>query len=193
MKQFWQDFKKFISRGNVVDMAVGVAVAAAFTAIVTAFNKGVIGPLIALLTGNSDFSTMKWVIREEILASDGTVEVAEVAIMYGNLIQTILDFLMIALTLFIVLRICTRLSARARALSANVKELLTTENEAELRAKKEAEEEAARIAAEEEAARIAAEEEAAKEAAAKKAEEEKQKLLSCAELLTEIRDLLKNK
>ncbi len=189
MKQFWADFKKFISRGNVVDMAVGVAVAAAFTAIVTAFNKGVIGPLIALFTGSSDFSTMKWVLREAVYASDGvTVEVAEVAIMYGNLIQTILDFLMIALTLFLVLRIFSKLSAKARKLSSNVKEMLSHENEEEI-ARKKAEEEAAAKAAEEEAARLAKEEAAAKA----KAEEEKQKLLSCAELLSEIRDLLKKK
>ena len=53
MRKFWQDFKKFISRGNVIDMAVGVAVATAFTAIVTAFTKGFISPLIALMTGHS--------------------------------------------------------------------------------------------------------------------------------------------
>jgi large conductance mechanosensitive channel len=194
MKKIWADFKKFISRGNVVDMAVGVAVASAFTAIVTAFNKGVIGPIIALFTGNSDFSTMKWVLREEVLAADGvTVEVAEVAIMYGTLIQTVLDFLMIAVTLFIVLRIASQISAKARQFTNNVKEMLTPENEAEIAKQKATEEEAAKIAAEEEAARVAAEEAATAEALKAKEEAEKQKLLSCAELLEEIRDLLKEK
>lgn len=187
MKKLWSDFKKFISRGNVVDMAVGVAVAAAFTAIVTAFNKGVIGPIIALFTGSSDFSTMKWVIREQVLAADGvTVETAEVAIMYGTLIQTVLDFLMIALTLFIVMRIASQISSKARALSTNVKELLTPENEAEIAKQKAEEEEKARLASEEEAKKLAEAEALAREA-------DKQKLLSCAELLEEIRDLLKEK
>ena len=192
MKKFWEDFKKFISRGNVVDMAVGVAVAGAFTKIVTAFNTGFIGPLIALLTGSSSFSTMKWVIREANVLEDGT-EIAEVAIMYGDLIQTTLDFVMIALTLFIVMRTWARLSERAKRLSTNVKELLTPENEAEIKRLEEekAAAEALEKAAEE--ARIAEEKAALEKAALEKKEAEKARLLSSVELLEEIRDLLKNK
>lgn len=189
MKKFWTDFKKFISRGNVVDMAVGVAVAGAFTAIVNAFNKGFITPLIVLLTGNSDLSTMKWVLREAVYAADGvTVEVAEVAIMYGTLIQAIIDFLIIALTLFIVMRLYAHFSQRAKKLNENIKGLLVHESEEELQKKKEEEEKAAKAEAEK-----AAEEAAKAEAEAAKAEAEKQKLLSSVELLEEIRDLLKQK
>ena len=72
-KGFWAEFKKFISKGNVVDMAVGVAVATAFTAIVTAFTKGFIAPIISLLSHDASLSDMKWVIRPEEaeVAADG--------------------------------------------------------------------------------------------------------------------------
>ena len=88
MKKFWEDFKKFIKRGNVVDMAVGVAVATAFTAIVTAFTKGFITPLLALLTGNAQTAELKWVIRPEVVDEmTGEVITAEVAILWGGFVH----------------------------------------------------------------------------------------------------------
>ena len=73
-KGFWAEFKKFISKGNVVDMAVGVAVATAFTAIVTAFTKGFIAPILSLLSHDATLADMKWVLRPEVaeIAADGT-------------------------------------------------------------------------------------------------------------------------
>ena len=189
MKKFWQDFKKFISRGNVVDMAVGVAVAGAFTAIVNAFTKGFITPLLVLITGKSDLSSMKWILRPEELNEAGEVVNAEVAIMYGTLLQTIIDFLIIALALFTVMRLYARFSDRAKKLSKSVKEKLTPEDEAAIAKAKAEEEEAARILAEKEA-----EEKAKAEAELlAKQEAEKQRLLNSVEILEEIRDLLKNK
>ena len=100
MKKLWADFKKFITRGNVVDMAVGVAVASAFTAIVTAFTKGFISPLLAIITGNTSLDAMKWVIKEGIPATDTTAAVAPVEILWGTFLQKIIDFLIIALKIF---------------------------------------------------------------------------------------------
>ena len=198
MKKFWADFKKFITRGNVVDMAVGVAVASAFTAIVTAFTKGFITPLLALLTNDSDLTEMKWVIRDEVLDSTGEiVEVAEVALLWGAFVQKIIDFLIIALTLFIVMRIASAVAAHSAKIRANVANALTHKDEEE--AARLAAEEAAKAEAEAEAARIAAEEAekaaAAEAEALRLAEEEKQKEKARLEreeaLLTEIRDLLR--
>ena len=106
MKKFWQDFQKFIKRGNVVDMAVGVAVATAFTAIVTAFTKGFINPLLALLSNNSNQEELKWVIRPEIINPE-TEEViqSEVALLWGSFVQAIINFVIVALSLLIVMRI----------------------------------------------------------------------------------------
>ena len=107
-KGFWAEFKKFISKGNVVDMAVGVAVATAFTAIVTAFTKGFIAPIISLLSHDASLSDMKWVIRPEEaeVAADGTKTILtpEVAILWGSFLQSIIGFLIVAFVMFIFLK-----------------------------------------------------------------------------------------
>ena len=181
MKKFWEDFKKFIKRGNVVDMAVGVAVATAFTAIVTAFTKGFITPLLALLTGNAETAELKWVIRAEELNEAGEVVTAEVAILWGGFVQAIIDFLIVAFVLFIIMRIVSQIGTRFKKLIEDEEKLAAEKAERE-----KAEAEAA--AAKAEAERIAAEE------AAKAAEEcakEKARLEREESLLVEIRDLLR--
>ena len=194
MRKLWNEFIKFIKRGNVVDMAVGVAVASAFTAIVTAFTKGFISPLLALLTGESDLSNMKWVIREEVLGADGvTVEVAEVALLWGAFLQAVIDFLIIALALFIVMKVAAVMRDRAIRIHEEMRNALTHEDEAAAeRARIEAEEKAAaeeaeRVAAEE-AARLAAEAEAEKARAVECREQEIKLLTEICELLREKRD-----
>ena len=203
MKKLFADFKKFITRGNVVDMAVGVAVAGAFTKIVNAFTNGFIGPLLALLSKDANLAEFKWVLREaDTYLDEAGVEVVrtpEVAILWGSFVQTIIDFLIIALALFIVMRVFNHAMTKAKEASAElrdgIKEGLTP-------AKVKAEQEAAAKA---EAEKKAAEEAAAKaaaEAAAAQAEAEKQAQLAACEaqvahtesttkLLEEIRDLLK--
>ena len=123
MRKFFQEFKTFISRGNVVDMAVGVAVAGAFTKIVNAFTAGFITPLISLLSGDSNFAEGKWVIRPAVYvdaagqvvdaATEGaTLSVAEVSLLWGSFVQTIFDFLIIALTIFFTIRMICALKAK---------------------------------------------------------------------------------
>ncbi len=196
MKSFLAAFKKFITRGNVIDMAVGVAVGSAFTAIVTAFTKGIISPVIALLSKAADLATMKWVIREAVVETvDGveTVVTAEVAIMYGMVLQAIIDFLMIAFVLFCIIRFVTAFMNRANKMSSRVKKALRTQEQIEADEKAQAEAEAAKAA--EEAAKAA--EEAA--VAAKLAEEQRRieaqekAQADTVALLGEIRTLLQNK
>jgi large conductance mechanosensitive channel len=95
---FWSEFKTFIARGNVMDMAVGVVVGGAFTAIVNSLVGDIINPLIGKLFGGVDLSEAKVVLTE------ATEETAEVAIRYGALIQTIINFLIVALCVFAVVR-----------------------------------------------------------------------------------------
>ena len=95
---FWSEFKTFIARGNVMDMAVGVVVGSAFTAIVNSLVQGIITPLIGKLMGGLDLSEYKIVLTE------ATEETAECAIMYGSLIQSIINFLIIAICVFCVIR-----------------------------------------------------------------------------------------
>ena len=95
---FWSEFKTFIARGNVMDMAVGVVVGGAFTAIVNSLVGEIINPLIGKLFGGVDLSEAKVVLTE------ATEETAEVAIRYGSLIQTIINFIIVALCIFAVVR-----------------------------------------------------------------------------------------
>ena len=97
------EFKKFITRGNVIDMAVGIIVGTAFTAIVTSLVKDILMPFIGLIIGGISFVDLKIVITAATETS------AEVAINYGMFIQKIIDFLIIALVVFFIVRTINRM------------------------------------------------------------------------------------
>ena len=105
MKKFIEEFKAFIAKGNVIDMAVAVVVGGAFGKIVTSLVNDIIMPLIGLISGGINVSTLKWVINEAVLNEAGEVVTAEVALTYGAFLQTIIDFLLIALSIFVFLKI----------------------------------------------------------------------------------------
>ena len=102
---FFQDFKKFITKGNILDMAVGMIIGTAFNGIVKSLVDDIIMPVIGKLCNTQDLSDLKYVLTPEVLAEDGvTVETAEVAIRYGSFLSLILNFFIVALTLFVVIR-----------------------------------------------------------------------------------------
>lgn len=107
MGKFIQDFKAFALKGNVVDMAVGVIVGGAFGKIVSSLVNDIIMPLITICTGNTGFENMKYVIHhaEPADAALGKAAIEEVAINYGMFIQNIVDFVIIALSIFVALRV----------------------------------------------------------------------------------------
>ena len=106
---FWQDFKGFISKGNVIDLAVAVVIGAAFNKIVSSFVNDIIMPLISLIVGGKSVADWKWVITAAENNADGTEKVAENALRYGAFIQNIIDFLIVAFSIFVVLRVFTKL------------------------------------------------------------------------------------
>ncbi len=106
---FFQDFKKFIARGNVMDMAVAVVIGGAFGKIVTSLVNDIIMPLVGLATGGMNFADMKYVLKTEMI--DG-VETVVNSINYGNFIQMVLDFLIVALCIFSVLRVVMKLQKK---------------------------------------------------------------------------------
>ena len=118
---FWKDFKTFISRGNIVDLAVAVVVGAAFTAIVNSVVNDVIKPLIALLVGGN-FSELVIVLREATIGADGEVLVEAITLNYGNLIMAILTFLIDALVIFTVLRVVRNAQKRMRKAAEELRE-----------------------------------------------------------------------
>ena len=143
---FLKDFKKFITKGNVVDMAVGVVIGSAFSAIVNGLVKMVINPCIALIPGAKSLDNWKTVLQPAALEEAGNVTTAEVAILWGEWIQTIINFFIIALSIFVAVRIISGITRRLNA------KKIAAENEAA--EKKKAEEKAKADAA---AAALAAE------------------------------------
>jgi len=183
---FWADFKKFITKGNVIDMAVGVVIGGAFSKIVTGLVNYIINPCVSLLTKGSDLDSLKTILVEPVEAQDAVLdeagniitpaveEVKEVAILWGTWIQTILDFLIVAFCIFFVLRLIMRVKNKL--------------NEKEI---EEANAKAAEAAAKADAEKKAAAEAAAVVAARQKELEDSQ--LRQEKLLSEICEVLKNK
>jgi len=124
VKTFWSDFKKFISKGNVVDLAVAVVIGAAFNKIISSLVNDIIMPLISLAVGGADVTDWKWVIKEAVYdPTTNALITAETSLNYGVFIQTIIDFLIIAFTLFVAIKIFTASSRRLEKLGEDVKRL----------------------------------------------------------------------
>jgi len=107
-----KEFKDFAMRGNVVDMSVGIVIGAAFGKIVSALVEGVVMPPLGMLMGAVDFTDLKLVIQE------GTEETAEVAIMYGQFLQTVIDFTIVAFAIFLVIKAMNSMKKKEEAAPA---------------------------------------------------------------------------
>ena len=199
MKKFFAEFKKFITRGNIVDMSVGVIVGGAFTAIVNGLSNFVLKPIInwvlALLLGKdalSDIYTYLKPVYVDEIGADGVatgnqvIDLAQsIYIDWGAFINAIINFLLIAFVLFTIVKIINKVSD-AQKKANDLKARIEFKQSKGLSLSKK---ERLFLKAEEEAARKAEEERIAAEEAAKNAP----KPVTTEDLLTEIRDLLRNK
>ena len=111
MKKVIAEFKEFISRGNVMDMAIGVIVATAFGKITTSLVNDVFMPFIGWIIGDIDLSALNIVLREAVMEGD-TVVTPEVVIGIGTFISTIIDFILIALIVFGIVKMVNRLNRK---------------------------------------------------------------------------------
>ena len=111
---FLQDFKAFAMKGNVVDMAVGVIIGGAFGKIVTALVNDIIMPAVGLLIGGINFKDLKLTLSPEVLDAAGEVEKAAVTLNYGNFLQQTFDFIIIAFSIFVVIRLITMLTTKKK-------------------------------------------------------------------------------
>ncbi len=181
-RKFWSEFKQFITKGNIIELAIAMVMGTAFNAIVKGLVDFIITPATTFLIGSTvDLSELKYILREAAEATETTPAVTEIAIKYGSFIQTIINFLIIALSIFVTLKIYMKaLKVMNRREEAKKK--------AE-EAKKKAEEEKKKA----EAALLAEEEK--KKAEAEKAVREQfyRDAASTAQILSEIRDLLSEK
>lgn len=99
----FQEFKTFIAKGNVLDLAVGVVIGAAFGKITTSLVEDIINPVLGLIIGGVDFTQLKIVLKEAV------GDTPEVAVKYGNFIQTLIQFLIIAWVIFMIVKLANRL------------------------------------------------------------------------------------
>lgn len=104
MKKFFSDFKDFAMKGNVVDMAVGVIIGAAFGKIVSSLVDDIIMPLVGVATGGMNFTDYKWVIKPEIKDAAGEIIQPLVSLNWGSWVQTVVNFLIVAFCIFVMIR-----------------------------------------------------------------------------------------
>ena len=117
------EFKEFAMKGNVVDLAVGVIIGAAFGKIVSSLVDGVIMPVVGNLIGGVNFGDLAYVLQEAVIGADGKETAAAVAIKYGAFLQTVIDFMIIAFVLFVVIKVMNRLKKAEAAAPPAVAEV----------------------------------------------------------------------
>ncbi len=110
-----EEFKKFIFRGNVMDMAVGVVVGGAFSTIVNSLVNDIIMPVVGAIGGNTSFTNYKVVLHPAVLDEAGNVVTAEAAILYGSFIQNIINFLIIAACVFAAIKVLNTITDQFKA------------------------------------------------------------------------------
>ena len=115
MKKFAEEFKTFIMRGNVLDMAIGVVVATAFGKITTALINNIIMPFIAFLFGTRDMTALNIVVREAVVNAEGVEEAAAIVIGFGTFVAAIIDFVLIAFVVFLILKAFNKAHEKANA------------------------------------------------------------------------------
>ncbi len=114
MKKFFSDFKAFIARGNVIDMAVGVIIGGAFGKIVTSLVNDILMPLLGLATGGVDFNSKVVVLSPAEYDAAGELIKEAATLKYGSFIQNIIDFLIIAICIFFITRTVAKLSEKLK-------------------------------------------------------------------------------
>ena len=112
MKKIIAEFKEFISRGNVMDMAIGVIIATAFGKITTSLVNDVLMPLISWLVGARDMSALNLLVRPEVLNDAGEVVQESITIGFGTLLGTVIDFILVALVVFAIVKAANMARAR---------------------------------------------------------------------------------
>lgn len=116
---FFKEFKEFAMRGNVIDLAVGLVIGAAFGRIVTSLVNDIIMPPIGLLIGGVDFTDLKIVMKEAAVGPAGET-INAVSINYGNFIQILFDFLIIAFAIFLLVKGLNRMKKKEEAQPASI-------------------------------------------------------------------------
>lgn len=116
---FFKEFKEFAVKGNMIDIAIGVIIGASFNKVIDVLVKKVILPPLTLITNVLDYQSKRWVLKDAVLNKDNSVKTKEIAIYYGELFEVVLDFLIIGLTLFLVVKGMNRLKEKSQDIKDN--------------------------------------------------------------------------
>lgn len=120
---FFTDFKKFITKGNILDMAVGMIIGTAFNQIVKSLVDHILMPVIGNLCNTQDLVDLKYVLTPEVLDEAGAVVTPEVAISYGLFLSYVINFFIVALTLFVIIRSAMRFQQKMESLHQDEEEV----------------------------------------------------------------------
>ncbi|MGB5824071.1 MAG: large-conductance mechanosensitive channel protein MscL [Proteocatella sp.] len=107
----WKEFKQFALKGNIIDLAVAVVIGGAFGKIVTSLVNDIIMPVVGFMTAGTDFSTLKYVLNPAVMEMDKVIT-PEAAILYGSFIKNIVDFFIIAFSIFFVVKFINKANAK---------------------------------------------------------------------------------
>ena len=113
MKSFIQEFKDFAVKGNMIDMAIGIIIGASFNSVIDVLVKKILLPPLSLLSSGVNLESLKLVLRPKQIDDLGNQVVEEVAINYGSFVETLLDFLIVGFTIFIVVKFINKLNRQA--------------------------------------------------------------------------------
>ena len=113
MRKLFNEFKEFAVKGNMIDMAIGIIIGASFNSVVNSLVKDVVLPPIATLSDGINFEEKRIVLKEAVSNAEGAIVSDEIAIGYGAFLETVLDFLIVAFTIFIVVKFMNRLKRKA--------------------------------------------------------------------------------
>lgn len=111
MKKFFSEFKEFAMRGNVIDMAVGVIIGAAFGKIVSSLVDDIIMPLVGVATGGMNFTDFKWEIQKSGVTDKGEI-IPQVTLNWGTWVQTVIDFLIVAFCIFVAIKFINQMKRK---------------------------------------------------------------------------------
>lgn len=121
MKKFFKEFKEFITRGNVLDMAVGIIIGSAFTAIITAVVSNILTPLINWIPGADGTGALQVVLRQAVTDAEGNITTEALIIDFGAVISAVITFLITALVLFVIVKAINTMRARGEKLKEGLK------------------------------------------------------------------------
>lgn len=124
IKALLAEFKKFIAKGNVLDLAVAVIIGAAFSKIVTSLVNDMVMPLVTAAIGGQSLADLSWIIKPEVLAADGVVLQPALTVKWGSFLQNIIDFLIIAIIVFSFVKMLAAAKSASEKFHAEAKGLI---------------------------------------------------------------------